>query len=775
MAAVSAMSMTIDAAVNVTLISPKEGDVEAEGNFPEVYLNVGEAIEQVMGLTMKSEAGESVSCPWTYDFGVSGMIVDCSNVTKSGKWTLTVPAGALDLDGETNAEKSFTWNFTNTAAGSETPAALALTASLSGNNGTVNAGGTFEQTSPFPNISIRLPEYGCTIAGSTLNVTSDTGFNENVELNTNFYNGKMDLSILVKMGDKNVVKSGVYTVHVPAGFFTSKKGATNEAVDFSWTYVNSNDQGGGEEEQELVVKTITVGGVDVTSTHELAQMGNGDEVTVSINPIADAKMVTLRFTNAETGAHIRYFEIYNRDGNDEVVADPATGVYKTVSGGSIVNKFTKGTKYNIEVMAYTTNNAQDPSGFSYGPVNVEFQGTTEPYKFSPVQVVSVSPVTGSEITDPSQPITITYSAPVEVTRVAVSEGGQGATINEMISLTTPNADRTEWTVRPGKSFWSASDGTWMFQFYAKDENGLVVEGNHGVESGSYYQVDYACFNALPEVTLSPASGMVEELYTFTIEDSRGIGLGYNAVPYVIDAEGNVVAKVDMNSQVLYDKNGVEIADVEEGTKDVLAVKSVFNLDKAITEPGAYTFIAPHASFSIGTEFSSKFNRYQESAYTVVKLPVAKVNVELVNFAAASFDVVEGKSATVALKPAADWKLASLTLDGKDVTAAVVDNAYTIASVEKDVNLVATYEFAHDVAMIESSGIVDVAGKEVKVYNQAENIVVEGVAAGDTVKIYTVNGMMVGSMTATQDIVTVTCPVNQVYVVVINDSAVKIKH
>lgn len=734
-------------------------------------------MEQVQAVTMSSDAGESVECPWAYDYDTfAGMKVDCSKVTKSGKWTHTIPAGALDLEGESNDAVSFSWDYTNPSEGGDvTPVTpIVVTAKVSGDEGTVNPGGQVTSAEGFPNISLSLPEYGYTLAGSTLNVTSDKGFNKDVALNTMFYTMNMDKSVLVMVNDEADAKtSGVYTLHLPAGFFTSKDGATNEAVDLSWTYTNPS-QSGPVEDGQLVVNSLTIGDVDILTAKKLADIAPGTAIKATIKPIPEAVMLKLAITDKETGEVIRNYEIYDIPTNPDVNVDPAAGVYSTKQAGKATTKFYVGSTYKIRVMAYNSTNANNPANTVWGPVDIEFEGETVPYQFSPVTIVSVEPTDGSEVTDPSQPVVITFSAPVAEVSCYSSTGGQSAQQTDMDPYIKASADKTVWTVSPGASFWNGVGGDMMFIFNAKDADGLVVKGNMGVDAESAYRVTYSAYFSWPEVAIIPASGMVEELYSFTVEDARGINMSWNKTPYVVDAAGNQT-KVDMNDIQLFDPKGRNLNDIPM-TEEVKAVKMIFHLTQAITEPGAYTFVAPTSTFAIGTEQDADYNRYQETAYTVVKMPKTKVNVELVNFAKAQFEVLSGRSATVSLTPATDWKLASLKLGDADVTEAVVDNAYTIADVEgEEVNLVATYEFAHEVQMIESSGILSVGSKEVKVYNENDNIVVEGVAEGDVVKIYTVNGMMIGSMTATQDVVKVSCPAGQVYVVLVNDAAVKIKH
>lgn len=773
--AIAAMAVTANAAVTVTLVSPAEGDVTNNGHFPTIKINAGDAMEQIDAVTMTPETGDPISCPWSFSHGSYAMEVDCSKVTASGKWTLTIPAGAFSDEISVNDEITYTWNYTNPTEG-QAPTNFDLTAQVpivvNGQTVFVKPGESFSYAENFPNIQFVMPEDGYTINNKVLQLTSDKGYDTNITVNSMFYEMGYVPEVLVMVSGADIKESATYTLHVPAGFAT--KGAeSSAAADFSWTYTYTGGSEGPDTPSELVVNSLTVGGVDVANTKSLTAINPGDEIVVNIAPIADAAMVAVDFKDITNDEIIRSFEIYDNPYNDDVVAKPAEGYYRTVSGGKAVNKFYADNEYRIVVTAYSSNNVNNPANIVWGPQNIDFTGTMEPYKYSPVTVVSVTPEDGTEILDASQPIVITYSAPVEVDKAQASTGGQMSTIVDMLPYATPNADKTVWTIKPSKSFWETSDNSWMFMVYAKDENGLVVKGNFGEDADSYYQVTYGCYMAWPIVDIAPASGMVEELYSFTIAASRGIGLSYNAVPYIVNEAGETVAKVDMNSQIQYDANGTDISTFPMG--DYVAVKATFHLTAPITEPGKYTLVSPRSSYAIGSQYDSDMNRYFETEYTVVKMPKVKVDVELVNFANVSFEVLEGKDATVGLTPSADWKLATLTLNGEDVTSDVADNAYTIAAIEADAKLVATYEYAHEVETIQSSGVVDVAGKQITVANDGDRISIEGVAAGDTIKVYTVNGMVIANTVAEQDIVKISCPIGQVYIVVINDKAVKIQH
>ena len=154
-----------------------------------------------------------------------------------------------------------------------------------------------------------------------------------------------------------------------------------------------------------------------------------------------------------------------------------------------------------------------------------------------------------------------------------------------------------------------------------------------------------------------------------------------------------------------------------------------------------------------------------------------VNVELENFGKASYKVPQGSSTTITLTPSKDWKVATVSLNGKDVTADVKDGVYTLKEVTAESDIIATFEYAEEVALIETTGIVEMGERSLTVTSNGENIAISGVAEGDNVAVYTMNGMVIGqvAVSAGKDEIRISAPAGQIYLVKVNDTAFKVRH
>lgn len=769
--AMAAVSLPAMAAVDVTLVSPAEGDVTNDGNFPTIVLDAGDAVEQVTDLEMVPESGESVQCQIQFSWDSFKYEIDCTGVTKSGKWTLKVPADAFVLeDGSTNEAVEFSWNYTNPVEGQVLPFDFTAYARVNVGDKSVKAapGEAFESSEAFPNVNIAPEAYGAKVSTKVLRITGDNGYDSEVDINTSFYENQWAQEIVCLVEDLNITQSGTYTIHIPEGFLT-KGTKKSEAKQLTWTYTYKPSQSGGDD-KELVVRSLTIAGTDLLTTRKLASLTPGEELAVNIDPIEEAEMVRVNITD-DAGNTIRNIEIYEGPTKSDVV-DRATGYYKTSVGGFDTEKFFVGSEYTVSVTAYSSTNVGNPANSVWGPVEYKFTGTSEPYVFSNVTVVGTTPEDGFDVTDSSQRITITYSEPVESVKCEYSSGGQMAVTGTFETI--PNADKTIWTVIPGKTFWESSDTAWMFMFYAKDAEGRVVEGNTGKEEGSYYRATFSWYLAWPEPDIKPAAGFVEELYEFTATYPTGVNISWNSVPYLTDAEGNEVCKLDMDLSAFkyFDANGDPLPEKPE---DVKAVKMIFHLTEHVTTPGEYTMVFPRSCFSLGTEFEGEQNRAMYIEYKIVEMPV--VNVELENFGKASYKVPQGSSTTITLTPSKDWKVATVSLNGKDVTADVKDGVYTLKEVTAESDIIATFKYAEEVALIETTGIVEMGERSLTVTSNGENIAISGVAEGDNVAVYTMNGMVIGqvAVSAGKDEIRISAPAGQIYLVKVNDTAFKVRH
>ena len=102
----------------------------------------------------------------------------------------------------------------------------------------------------------------------------------------------------------------------------------------------------------------------------------------------------------------------------------------------------------------------------------------------------------------------------------------------------------------------------------------------------------------------------------------------------------------------------------------------------------------------------------------------------------SFTVAEGTSATITISPNTGYKLASLTVNGTDITSSVKDNQYTISNISANTTIVATFEQITYTLSVQATGNGSVA------YN--------GTSAKNTTRNFEVNHGTSATLTITPD-------------------------
>lgn len=157
-----------------------------------------------------------------------------------------------------------------------------------------------------------------------------------------------------------------------------------------------------------------------------------------------------------------------------------------------------------------------------------------------------------------------------------------------------------------------------------------------------------------------------------------------------------------------------------------------------------------------------------------------VNVEVCinGFHTSKFESVKGRKLTLNLVPDGNWTVTGLSRDGDDgIIDKFEDGVYTTPALSADTRIEATVEYAGVLINETATSVMEIPDMNVKVYSDGENIIVEGMNVGDMVAVYSVNGMLIAEreMTTADHNMQITIARGQVYIVRVNNQAVKIQH
>lgn len=518
-------------------------------------------------------------------------------ITEPGTYTVSVPEGLIAFengDGPCGSNAATQLHYTITDQKIEVPPLTFET----------KIPGTLDGET-FPNISLVFKEK-VTATKTAVAMTSSTGETYEARLDTKFM-GMGENQILVLC--EGITTAGDWTLHIPAGLFQAANGAVNEEFSQTWTYAPQKVE--VKPLPQLVIESLTWS--NGPQTVNLLEGGaaipgfmEGDVISCVTNVGEEAGLMNLEVSvpGSEESRHYQFVK-----GKDNVFTLSPSGSFKFLEGSEYTLTFTALDREDV---------APALRRYAGDPVTVTVKGTSQPYIYSNVTVVSVTPTPnpdGQEISDPDQVITITFSAPVTV--LADESGnveGQGMS-SDFASLTS-NEDRTVWYIKPGAGFISMQTVEFYISVAAVDDNGLRLEGNSGFEGTSCFSYSWPCYLAVPETVITPAAGTVDELFTFKAAcASKPINLGSALdLPYVTDSKGNLVAKADPATAVSYDKEGTVIP--PNAPESMKPAYITFDLNRRITDKGEYTLVCPFAAFSLGEQFSGCSSLPMNIVYTV---------------------------------------------------------------------------------------------------------------------------------------------------------------
>lgn len=138
------------------------------------------------------------------------------------------------------------------------------------------------------------------------------------------------------------------------------------------------------------------------------------------------------------------------------------------------------------------------------------------------------------------------------------------------------------------------------------------------------------------------------------------------------------------------------------------------------------------------------------------------------------ETVKGYPAKIQMLPGENWNIADVAHEGKSLSA--VNGVYTSEPLTGDSKIVATLAYNKDMQFDQTTGVYSVTDTNIKVYTENSQIVVSGLTQPTNIAVYSIGGILVKQMTtdAKYDMVRISAEPNEVYVVVINGQAAKVK-
>ncbi|MDE7160708.1 MAG: hypothetical protein K2O24_07710 [Muribaculaceae bacterium] len=637
-------------------VTPAEGSTLTSLSGFKTYWNVGDYLlagekdAQLIDAKGNVVATSFIEFDWSdetlFTFGFGGSFA-------SGDYTVKIPAGALGMDGKGLSEPvTLKYSYEGVA----TP--LNYTEIYPAPGSTIR----YNDGTDLSTINVRFADnIALANAGTKVIMTDDKGktYESDDIIAMNLMG---EHSLIIRFDENPIIYSGDYTLVIPAGTVVS--GASkNEEITVTWTYVQDKNLPTHEVLPDFTPLTFTTfnvtdaeGNVVVDFMQPDLKLEKFPAGTVNIGfEREDCLEVLFQVNDAETQEN--YLTVWTHEdpeGIYNIGLRDEDGVFHFALNNRDI-EFLADRKYEVYVHAfYRFDGVPEDQRIEKGEGRLIFEGASEGYPYSDAQILSVTPMPGTELDLVNRTITITYSEPVEIFegKVDLAGGTMGKIeltgLNNGMGGVTPfeliesNKSKTRWSFTISQSYLKsctdevnpivAANDMQGRRVRPADEDALKAKfgiTNNGQKTNTTQSMIYFAYYANPEVVVTPDEGPVESLYAFdfTAPTADHKSINFNGG---IDAEGNIIVAT------LRDANGVIVGtldtenyDVEynvpdpnaPGVSDVAIIRMTMHLDKPVTEPGLYILDIPSTYFMTGTQFSSYPSQHISLEFTIGDQPL----------------------------------------------------------------------------------------------------------------------------------------------------------
>lgn len=396
-------------------------------------------------------------------------------------------------------------------------------------------------------------------------------------------------------------KNGEYILLLPQGMLVNGAGAESAKKEIYYTFDVPDLMG-------AMFADFKVLSTDPDLNYDQG-IWNDQTLTVNTNhnnAIGLTKLTVTDLTEGEIMFMSSNFTTGREPGSSEPITWKVAGDWK----------FFDGHNYKAELVFYNGKDEKNSVGTPtpiVDRVSYRFKGKVEPYKYSPIELLSVEPNPDSYIiSEPSEAVFVyTFSGPVTVYKAETPLGPNG-TYNYSTSYLSSNADKTEWTLNLSEDqFVNSEDTNITINVYARDLDGYTVKGNSGYEENSCFQYSWECELGAPTFTIIPAQGAVlDELTKVVCKSSNDNQMAWSWTK---------TATVQTLSRQLV---GTLIPDEGKPGDKQVTFSNWKNAETGAQEPihltkkGSYVLVFEKGCFTFGTQFDAKGSHNMASGFEI---------------------------------------------------------------------------------------------------------------------------------------------------------------
>lgn len=268
----------------------------------------------------------------------------------------------------------------------------------------------------------------------------------------------------------------------------------------------------------------------------------------------------------------------------------------------------EGHTYEAIFTAYMSEDDKNYDRGSLGSAKLTWKGTTPPFEFSPIKLVSVTPEPGEgnveQITEPEDfVITVTFDGGVDLNASIL----EGFGMTSSLKSCTSNEDKTVWSLVVGGDYLYGASETLSISVNATDAaSGKRVKGDLGEEDQSYWIFSYDCTVNVPNITVSSAEG--GNVSQFVVSCSQGISPSYMGNQITITKEGAEEPVQTISA------GKVDLVIPDGSSWDYVPTECTFSPETL--EDGTYTINIPRGFFILGVDMMTYKNKTTQYTFSV---------------------------------------------------------------------------------------------------------------------------------------------------------------
>ena len=216
--------------------------------------------------------------------------------------------------------------------------------------------------------------------------------------------------------------------------------------------------------------------------------------------------------------------------------------------------------------------------------------------------------------------------------------------------------------------------------------------------------------------------------------------------------GNGIKKIGDNAfkdcgKLVTLKIGAHVTNVGYAAfSNCVALRSISVYNKEVPATETYAFTSFEATLYVPAEAVNDYKAHDtwgkfakvEALAETCYLTIKQAEGGNLKIATAS-----GNNYVFVIQAEEGWKVNTIIYNGNDVTAQIVDNTYTTPAITEDAILTVSFEQT-------SNNVRNIEANDTKIYSLGNNIIIKGVAAGEIIRIYNIDGRLEDTIVANSD-------------------------